>query len=267
MSFSTPSLPSASSKIACRPAASAQIAGPVLIASAAAVLLGSGIVASTLLSSSVQPPAHDPCGVPAGVALDTLDPHARTLTARRLLVCNDLRFGRITPAQYAASVASIDARWAVPAPVPPPSIVWASKVLGFSTEYSSSSWSASQVLGAPNVFPGTGDHVHAWASRGADDRAEWLEVGFEVPRSVSGVEIYETFNAGAVDRVELVTASGRRITAYAGSAQARAGSFKRQLQIACTSEPIAAVRVSLASQVVAGWNEIDAIGVVPCTRS
>jgi hypothetical protein len=37
-------------------------------------------------------------------------------------------------------------------------------------------------------------------------------------------------------------------------------------EVRCTRERIASVRVHLDSKAVAGWNEIDAIGVVPCTR-
>jgi hypothetical protein len=258
-----PSLPSAASRMTSRPSSSARIAGPILIASAAAVFLGSGIVASTLLSTAAPRQTSDPCGVPTGLDLGTLDPSARTLTARRLMACNDLRFGRITREQYATTVAAIDERWTM-IPKVPPQTIWASTVRGFSTQYSTPSWSAAQVLGAPNVYPAAGDQTAAWASLGADDRAEWLEVGFDQPRPVSGVEVFETYNPGAVTRVELITTSGRRIVAYAGAAAPRGGSYKREIQVACTGEPVAAVRVELDSKAVPGWNEIDAIGVVPC---
>jgi hypothetical protein len=180
-----------------------------------------------------------------------------------LLACGDLRFGRITQEQYAATIAEIDTRWS-PALKEPAQTMWATSVRSFSTQYSSPAWSAAQVLGAPNVYPASGDQQAAWASLGADDRAEWIEVGFDQPRPVASVEIFETYNAGAVNRVELITSTGRRIQAFAGPAALREGSFKRQIQVACTKEPVVAVRVELDSKAVAGWNEIDAIGVVPC---
>ena len=35
---------------------------------------------------------------------------------------------------------------------------------------------------------------------------------------------------------------------------------------ACTSEPVVAVRVTIDSKAIAGWNEIDAVGVQPCAE-
>jgi hypothetical protein len=143
--------------------------------------------------------------------------------------------------------------------------VWASTVNGVSSQYTASSWSAAQLLGPPDVFPQSGDNAKAWASLGADDRDEWVDVGFDRAGSVSGVEIYETYNPGAVDRVELVTASGAVIEAQVAAAST-APSIRRLASVSCTKEPVVAVRVHLASMRVAGWNELDAIGVVPCKR-
>lgn len=154
-----------------------------------------------------------------------------------------------------------------------PSISWASSVRSFSSQYGTTSWSAQQLLGAPDVYPQHGDLVKAWASLGADDRDEHVEVGFSQPQRISLVEIYETYNPGAISRVELVTTSGRRIAAPAGIAER--ASFADQgpaaqrhvVELGCTDEPIAAVRVTVASKAVPGWNEIDAIGVAPCLEA
>jgi hypothetical protein len=145
-------------------------------------------------------------------------------------------------------------------------IVWASKVRGFSTQYTDSDWSAARALGAPDVPSGGGDDPNAWASESADDRVEFLEVGFDRPRHVRGVDIVETHNAGAVTRVDLIAADGTRTTAYAGRANPAATTpFRRRLSIPCSEKPIVAVRVTLDSANVPDWNEIDAIGVRPCT--
>jgi hypothetical protein len=84
---------------------------------------------------------------------------------------------------------------------------------------------------------------------------------------VRAVEIYETFNPGAIESLELITVSGRRIVLRGapGTIDGRMGaSQKRTFDMQCTSEPIAGVRVNIASQIVEGWNEIDAVGLVPC---
>ena len=79
------------------------------------------------------------------------------------------------------------------------------------------------------------------------------------------MEIYETFNPGAVSEIELVTASGNRITAYQGSPAASGQrANKLRVELTCSDEPIVAVNVRLGSRQVAGWNELAAVGLQPC---
>lgn len=209
-------------------------------------------------------PSVDRCAVPT--SLDTLEGNARTLIARRLLACSDYEHGRSTKAQYTAATLAIDAQFR-------PAVVdgrfgarWATTVRGFSSQYTETSWSAAQALGAPDVYPQHGDLAHAWASRGADDQPEWIELGYDTPRAVSAIEIYETYNAGAIERVTLITTTGRRIEVghQESPLTGELASRKLVLEVPCTSEPIAAVRIEVASQRVSGWNEIDAVGLVPC---
>ena len=117
------------------------------------------------------------------------------------------------------------------------------------------------------MFPAHGDNANAWASLGADDRDEWIEVGYARPTRVSAVEVLETYNPGAISSIELVTASGQRIQAYQG-APATTGQTANRLHVdvTCTVEPIVSVAVHLASTKVAGWNELDAIGLQPCAQ-
>lgn len=209
----------------------------------------------------------DSCAVPFDIA--TLSPHEKSLAARRMFACSDLEAGRITLPEYRTQIAALDAQWqkAPPATQPGPEIQWASAVRGFSTQYTTATWSAARVLGAPDVSAAGTDNANAWASLGADDRAEWLEVGFQKPMRVSAVDVIESYNPGAVASIELITASGRRISAYQGQ-PAAVGTPSRNLHVetGCTNEPIVAVSVQIASQAVPGWNEIDAIGIEPCAQ-
>ncbi len=217
-------------------------------------------------------PAIDSCALPAGT--DQLDPRLQSLLARRAVACTDHRGGRITDDEYKTRVAAIDAELAgrklvkrePQQPLDDRLINWASSVVEYSTQYSDTSWSAVQVLGKPDVFPAHGDHNKAWASKGADDRDEFIEVAFDRKEPVSAVEVYETFNPGAIDKIELVTTKGRRIEIAVADKPAPGIAAHRVFETRCTREPIASVRIHLDSMAVAGWNEIDAIGVVPCTR-
>ena len=240
-----------------------RLLGSLLLGSAAAVLVSLPIAGAMLAAA---PTPADPCAV----AFDpsALSPHARGLVARRLLACSDVTHGRITADEYHQQLAAIDKAWTVAPPPPaPPATQWASSVRGVSTQYTAASWSAGRVLGAPDVFPGSGDNQNAWASLGADDQDEWIEVGFAQPMRISAAEIYETYNPGAISAIELTTASGKTIVAYQGSPHATGmASNKLRAEVGCTTEPIAAVTVRLASTQVAGWNELDAIGLVPCAE-
>jgi len=164
--------------------------------------------------------------------------------------------------QWATSVATAPGLQCV---ATAPGLQWATSVLGWSSEWSPTSWSAKNVLGAPNVYPAHGDLQLAWAARDPDAPVEFIEVGFAQPMRASALSIVETFNPGAVSEVELVTTSGKRITIQREVGPAGAQARVNEVAFACTDEPIASVRVTLASREVPGWNEIDAIGLVGCT--
>jgi hypothetical protein len=246
----------------------ARVITPILALSAAAACAATGLavvaaLAATHHGHNMAPPVADPCALPAGIDLAALPDRDRGYLARRAVVCSDFEHHRIAAADYKLAIRALDAA-ALPPPAPPAPL-WASRVRAFSTEYTESSWSAARALGAPDVYPASGDNANAWASRDADAATEMLEVGFAEPHRLRGVDIYETYNPGAVSHVELITTSGAHRTVYDGAAHPMSvPSFRRSLETACTDEPVVAVRITLASQAVPGWNEIDAVGGTPC---
>ncbi len=266
----TPLVRSAQSVAApCRPCAvQAATMGKVALVATTLGALSAGLLLGQVSRGSPPQAAPVPgvaCALPPGVALELLAPAERALVARRALHCQDLVHGRIAVDAYRDAVATLDALSArAPAP-PAPATVWSASVRSSSSQYSVGNWSAARALGAPDVFPGHGDHVNAWASLGADDRVEHLELGLARPVHVSAVEVFETFNPGAVSEIELVAASGARTVVHRGpAAPAGAAARVHRTEVACTAEPIVAVRITLDSPAVPGWNEIDAVGVVPC---
>jgi hypothetical protein len=147
---------------------------------------------------------------------------------------------------------------------PPASPQWASTVRSFSSQYSATSWSAQQALGAPDVYPRSGDEAGAWASREADGTTEHIELGFAQPQRMRALEIYETFNPGAITEVELITEQGAHLVVPRHELVRTGGAARSTFGTTCTRERIAAVRITVASSNVAGWNEIDAVGMLPC---
>jgi hypothetical protein len=252
----------------------------VWLASGLVTALGAGAVVASVLAMT---PATLPAPAPApptpaqlcapAIDMKVLPARDRSYIARQVMTCSDHVLGKISDDAYRARIAKLDAAWDATPPdteavvAAAPAVQWAATVRGVSSQYTNTSWSAENVLGAPDVFPASGDNAHAWASLGADTGPEWIEVGYANPTPISAIDIVETYNPGAVHRVLLRTASGEQIVAYAGAAGTAGGAARMQkIAIACTAEPIVAVRVELDSQAVPGWNELDAIGVEPCAE-
>ncbi|WP_272481065.1 beta strand repeat-containing protein, partial [Microcystis aeruginosa] len=89
---------------------------------------------------------------------------------------------------------------------------YASSVIAFSSQYSSSSWSAEQALGQPNTFS-YGDISTSWApsTRNGDGDAqadEFITVGFSTPVYADGIEIRETWGNGFVRSIDLLDNQG-----------------------------------------------------------
>ncbi|XP_062596729.1 uncharacterized protein LOC134258201 isoform X3 [Saccostrea cucullata] len=79
---------------------------------------------------------------------------------------------------------------------------WASEVLAFSSEYSSTSYSAKQILGKPNVYPKYGASSKAWTQGyGQTNAKQYVELKFPEKIWLAHVNIYEVYNAGAVTRI------------------------------------------------------------------
>jgi len=89
---------------------------------------------------------------------------------------------------------------------------YASSVIAFSSQYSSSSWSAKQALGQPNTFT-YGDIVTSWATLPKDADGDinsdvFITVGFSNPVYANSIEIRETYGNGFVRSVELLDNQG-----------------------------------------------------------
>src|SRR5205814_2836329 len=123
-------------------------------------------------------------------------------------------------------------RWvAVAAPPPQPlAVQWAGAVRAVSTEYSADDWSAMRALGPPDVFPKSGDLPNAWASLLPDAPTEFIEVAFDKPQRASAVKVYETFNPGAISRIDVITDRGTTSLAVNGSSEQPFA-----LQLGCTA--------------------------------
>ena len=127
---------------------------------------------------------------------------------------------------------------------------------------SHSRWGVEEVLGPPDT-PGAGDIATAWASATQDGQREWLILEYRKRVSPSAVEIHETYNPGAVDKVSIWNAAGNEIVVWQGTDPTPRGTPRGVSTI-----PIRAgfktskVKIYINSPQVPGWNEIDAVQLV-----
>jgi len=141
--------------------------------------------------------------------------------------------------------------------------VWGASVRGFSSQYNTSSWAATQALGTPNVWPRYGDLTGAWAPSSAANLADYLEIMFPQPVTANEVWVFETNGAGGVYAVGAINPDGS-VVPLAVATPARMGNAATQIVVPV--EParlIAGVRIATSSAVADTYGEVDAVAAVP----
>jgi hypothetical protein len=147
----------------------------------------------------------------------------------------------------------------------PVSMVWADSIPamnGYSSQFSPTDYSAMQATGVPDVYPASGDEPKAWASQTLDDMAEFIIVNYKTPVVAESVWVYETNSPGAITKITITAADGDHIVYQQAAATLGACSHIRSVSTK-TCSPISAVRIDLDSVKVLGYNEIDAVGLLP----
>lgn len=138
---------------------------------------------------------------------------------------------------------------------------WATSATA-SSEYGAESWSAQQVLGIPDTTE-CGDIETAWATANSSG-VDWIQVGYPIAVLPARIDIYETYNPGAVVQVEVAnTSTGFSQTVYtAAEAPNDQCPFTLSVDTSSVTQPVNQVTVHLDQTNHNGWNEIDAIGLV-----
>lgn len=132
-----------------------------------------------------------------------------------------------------------------------------------SSAYAVENWSAEQATGEPNTSR-CGDIQTAWASA-SSDAVEWLELKYELPVHVTGVNIIQTFNPNQVSKVELVGPFGRRVAVYDQPPVQvdQPCPYTLSISIEPSEDRFDTVRITLDQSILGlGWNQIDAVELV-----
>lgn len=140
---------------------------------------------------------------------------------------------------------------------------FAANVINFSSEYSSTSWSANQALGIPDTYPTYGDIPLSWAPLLQDGGREFIELGYANPASINFIDIYETYSPGTVDTVYVKNPFTDlwEIVYTAIAAPALPTARKLHITFPLTSFPVSAIRIAMNTAAVPDWNEIDAVSI------
>ncbi|KJV07107.1 hypothetical protein [Methylocucumis oryzae] len=136
---------------------------------------------------------------------------------------------------------------------------WASTLLDYSSEYSSTSWSAQQVLKAPNTKV-YGDSTAAWTPAYQDTGKEFVTVGFKSSVYATGVTIRETYGYGFVTSIDVIDTKNVVHTVWSGIDNSKPDQINNfKVTWSPTSYLVKAVKVHINTALRGGWEEIDAI--------
>ncbi|MCC7373721.1 MAG: hypothetical protein IT581_03625 [Verrucomicrobiales bacterium] len=97
---------------------------------------------------------------------------------------------------------------------PGPDAQWASSAVA-SSEYRNGDYGAGQAAGPPDVRLAA-DSTKAWATKTADAGEEWLEVTFAQAVVARGVRVIQSYNPGAITRLDVISDSGAGATIWVG---------------------------------------------------
>ena len=124
-------------------------------------------------------------------------------------------------------------------------------------------YSASKATGAPDV-PNFSDNGNAWTAKEPDGGIERLEVGFAKPVHATEIRVRQSFAPGAIIKVELLDTSGASHVVYEGVDPATYDKYNFWFRKAFDRTPyqVAGARITLATNAVSSWNEIDAVQLI-----
>jgi len=121
-----------------------------------------------------------------------------------------------------------------------------------------------QMIGKPNV-KAYGDDKNAWSPAEQDKGNEWIRASYTKTVNATEVKVRQNYGPGAITKVELFDDKGQPHIIWEGTDDSKYEPNKIQyftLSFPKTKYKVKSVRVTLATDKVPGWNEIDAIQLI-----
>ena len=125
-------------------------------------------------------------------------------------------------------------------------------------------WSAEQLIGPPDVET-YGDNGKAWTSKEQEKGIEWIKLTYEKEVNPTEIRIRQTFNPGSIIKVELIDLKGKSHTVWEGVDKTKYEPDKIQylkIKFDKTDYKTKTVYITLATNSLPGWKEIDAVQLV-----
>ncbi|RVU26673.1 flagellar motor protein MotB [Sandaracinomonas limnophila] len=151
---------------------------------------------------------------------------------------------------------------------------WAQKVLTVSSEFSdpliqTRENKAIQILGKPSKYPKFGPSGAAWQTLTADSPDnEYIIVEFDSLMSIRQVAIFENFGAGSITQVDGLDLNKKiyPIKTFNPGYQRANGQVTNIVLPQLTSFQVKYIRITLNSQRIKGYSQIDAVGITNSTK-
>ena len=140
---------------------------------------------------------------------------------------------------------------------------WAAQATASSTyndAKGNASYSPNQATGEPNVQTYS-TTAQAWSSKTPDSGIEWLDLTFSKPVYATAVRVRESSGSGALIKIELFDDKGAAHTVWNGADPTKELNYL-VAEFAKTTFKTSRVKLTLATNVVGGWNQIDAVQLV-----
>lgn len=141
---------------------------------------------------------------------------------------------------------------------------WVAEVLNYSSQYDSDDWCATQLIGAPRIYPQYGDLAGTWAPDYGED--QFIEVKYAMPVYVKHLNIYETYNCGAISAIKVKDQeSGVWINVWEREMAPTEAIITSRIFSPVLNKTVFKsdeIRIELDCSVFGSWSEIDAIELV-----
>jgi hypothetical protein len=140
---------------------------------------------------------------------------------------------------------------------------WMNNVISCTSFYDG--WHPHNMCGVSNVYPEYGDNRKAWAPKSSKGTIETFELQFQEPIYLARIDIYETYNPGAVTNISVFDSETKEmLPIYEGQPMQPTLPLKSRIfspSVTVHQVLVDCIQVIMDTNQSASWSEIDAIKV------